>query len=186
MIAAFANQLPLHLLVATSVSLESIVHSATGWPGLGIVFAYSFLIAVVLPGPSEVVLAAPLELPLPGWASLGSVMLVSAIGKAAGSVFAFHIGQEMKRSGPVTRLLERSRFDVLEWSERRAVAIARRYGYVGLTLALCVPFFPDTISIYAFAVLEDDYPKFVLATFLGSLGRLLVTLGVVGGVLTLV
>ncbi len=186
MIAVFTDQSSFHLLVATSVSLESILHSATGWPGLAIIFAYSFLIAFVLPGPSEVVLAAPLDLPLPAWASLTSVMLVSAVGKTAGSVLAFHIGQEVKRSGPVTRLLERSRFDVLEWSERTAVTIARRYGYVGLTLALCVPFFPDTISIYAFAVLEDDYPKFVLATFLGSLGRLVVTIGVVGGVLTFV
>ncbi|MFA9516059.1 YqaA family protein [Halopenitus sp. H-Gu1] len=167
--------------VALASGLRTLVESATGWPGMGIIFLYSFLIAFVLPGPSEVVLIAPLDLGLPPWAHLGSIMLVSALGKAAGSVFAFHIGQEVKQSGPITRWLRRSRFSILEWSEKRSVQLARRYGYGGLAIALSVPFFPDTISIYAFAVLEEDYPKFAAATFLGSLGRLLVTIGLFSG-----
>jgi uncharacterized membrane protein YdjX (TVP38/TMEM64 family) len=48
-----------------------------------------------------------------------------------------------------------------------------------------VPFFPDTLSIYAFAILERDYLRFALATFAGSVGRLLVTVFVVGGTLSL-
>ena len=108
-------------------------------------------------------------------------MLVSATGKAAGSVLAFHIGQEVKQAGPVVRWLRRSRWDIMEWSEKRSVQLAQRYGYGGLAIALSVPFFPDTISIYAFAVLERDYVRFAVATFLGSLGRLLVTIGLVGG-----
>jgi membrane protein YqaA with SNARE-associated domain len=162
--------------------VEALVESATGWPGMGIIFVYSFLIAFVLPGPSEVVLVAPLNLGLPTWASLGSIMLVSAVGKAAGSVLAFHIGQEVKRAGPIVRWLRRSRWDILEWSERRSVQLAQRYGYGGLALALSVPFFPDTISIYAFAVLERDYVRFAAATFVGSLGRLIVTIGLFGSI----
>ncbi|MEF8807906.1 YqaA family protein [Natronomonas sp.] len=161
---------------------ETLIESATGWPGMGIIFVYSFLIAFVLPGPSEVVLVAPLDLGLPTWASLGSIMLVSAVGKAAGSVLAFHIGQEVKRAGPIVRWLRRSRWDILEWSERRSVQLAQRYGYGGLALALSVPFFPDTISIYAFAVLERDYVRFAAATFVGSLGRLIVTVGFFGSI----
>lgn len=172
----------LPLLVTGEV--ETIIESATGWPGMGIIFVYSFLIAFVLPGPSEVVLVAPLDLGLPSWAHLPSIMLVSATGKAAGSVLAFHIGQEVKQSGPITRWLRRSRWDVLEWSEKRSVLLAQRYGYGGLAIALSVPFFPDTISIYAFAVLERDYTKFAAATFLGSLGRLVVTAGFFGGLST--
>ena len=49
----------------------------------------------------------------------------------------------------------------------------------------CIPFFPDTISVYAFAVLEESYWKFAVATFVGSLGRLLLTLGVFGGAVSL-
>jgi membrane protein YqaA with SNARE-associated domain len=162
--------------------METLVESATGWPGMGIIFVYSFLIAFVLPGPSEVVLVAPLDLGVPTWATLGSIMLVSAVGKAAGSVLAFHIGQEVKRAGPVIRWLRRSRWNILEWSERRSIQLAQRYGYGGLALALSVPFFPDTISIYAFAVLERDYVRFAAATFVGSLGRLIVTIGLLGSI----
>lgn len=165
--------------------IEALVESITGWFGLLVVFVYSFLIAFVLPGPSEIVLAAPLDLGIPSWAQLASIILVSAVGKAVGSVFAFHLGQEVKKSGPVVRWLRRSRWDVLEWSENRSVEIARRYGYAGMAVALSVPFFPDTISIYAFAVLERDYVRFAIATFIGSLGRLVVTLGLVGGLFTL-
>jgi membrane protein YqaA with SNARE-associated domain len=163
--------------------LEALVRRATGWGGLLIIFVYSFLIAFALPGVSEVVLLAPLELGLPEWGRLTAIIVVSGLGKALGSVFAFHIGQEAKESGPLIRWLRNSRFDVLEWSEKRTVQLAQRYGYAGLAVALSVPFFPDTLSIYAFAVLEEDYLRFAVATFAGSVGRLLVTLALATGVL---
>lgn len=157
--------------------LSSLVETATGPMGLVAIFVYSFLIAFALPGVSEIVLAAPLDLGLGRTGRLAVIILVSGVGKAAGSVFAFHIGQEAKESGPVTRVLRRSRFDVVEWSEKKVVVLAQKYGYGGLALALCVPTFPDTLSIYAFSVLEEDYYRFAFATFVGSVGRLLVTLG---------
>jgi len=152
--------------------IQAAVETATGWAGLGIIAVYSFLIAFVLPLPSEVVLLAPLDVGLPWWSELGLIIGVSGAGKAAGSLFAFHIGQEAKEAGPIVRFLRRSRFDVIEWSEAKTVEIARKYGYAGLALALCVPGFPDTISIYAFSILEEDYAKFAVATFAGSVGRL--------------
>ena len=161
--------------------LRRTVQSATGWPGLAIIAVYSFLIAFVLPGPSEVVLAAPLNLGFGRATELGIVVLVSGVAKAAGSVVAFHVGHEIKESGPVMHFLEGRGYDVRAWSERQTVRIAERWGYVGLALALCVPGFPDTLSIYAFSVLEEDYGRFALATFAGSIGRLLVTLFLVGG-----
>ncbi|MGQ4555797.1 VTT domain-containing protein [Halobellus sp. GM3] len=166
--------------------LSRAVETATGWAGLSIIFVYSFLIAFALPGVSEVVLLAPLNLGLSETGRLAIIMLVSGVGKAAGSVFAFHIGQEAKEAGPVVRLLRNSRFDVIEWSERRTVDVAQKWGYAGLAAALSVPFFPDTISIYAFAVLEEDYVKFAAATFLGSIGRLVVTVVGVGTLLSIV
>lgn len=176
---------PLLVLHEATRPFERLVETATGWPGLGIIFVYSFLIAVVLPAPSEIVLAAPLDLGLPTVADLSLIVFVSAVGKAAGSLVAFRIGQGVKQSGPVVSWLRRSRFDVVEWSEKRTVDIVQRWGYVGLALALSVPFFPDTISVYAFAVIEEDHVKFALATFAGSVGRLLLVLGVVGGSLSL-
>ncbi|WP_251331318.1 YqaA family protein [Haloplanus pelagicus] len=166
--------------------LTRLVETATGWGGLAIIFVYSFLIAFALPGVSEVVLLAPLDLGLSTELRLTIIIVVSALGKAAGSVFAFHIGQEAKESGPLIRWLRNSRFDVIGWSERRTVELARRWGYAGLAVALSVPFFPDTLSIYAFAVLEEDYLRFAAATFAGSVGRLLVTLGLSAGVVAIV
>lgn len=162
--------------------LSEIVKTATGWFGLVIIFVYSFLIAFALPGVSEVVLWAPLELGLGTWGRLTLITLVSGVGKAAGSVFAFHLGQEAKESGPVTRALRRSPIDVVEWSEKKTISMAQEYGYAGLAMALCVPGFPDTLSIYAFSVLEEDYLKFALATFVGSVGRLVVTVVALSGV----
>ena len=159
--------------------LEAAVETATGPLGLLIIAAYSFLIAIVLPLPSEIVLAAPLNLGLPEIGDLALIVLVSGVGKAAGSVVAFRLGHEAKRqSGPIIDRLRDSRFDIVEWSERRTVQLAREYGYIGLAIALTVPFFPDTISIYAFTVLEEDYVKFAAATFVGSVGRLLLVAGV--------
>lgn len=169
------------LMSGGAEGIQAIVETATGWPGVGIVFAYSFLIAFALPGPSEIVLAAPLDITQSYALTLGIIILISATGKALGSLFAFHLGQEAKQSGPIVRWFRRSRFDIISWSEKRTVEIAQQYGYVGLGLALCVPFFPDTISIYAFAVLEESYPKFAVATFFGSLGRLLLTVGLFEG-----
>jgi membrane protein YqaA with SNARE-associated domain len=156
--------------------LEALVEHATGWFGLVLIFVYSFLIAFALPGVSEIVLAANLNIGVSRSVELALIILVSGVGKAAGSVFAFHIGQEAKDSGIVMDALRRSRFNVVEWSERKALAIARKWGYAGLAGALCVPGFPDTLSIYAFSVLERDYLKFAAATFVGSVGRLVLWL----------
>lgn len=164
--------------------LEEIVRTATGPLGLLVIAVYSFLIAFVLPLPSEVVLFTPLDLGLSRTTELTLIIFVSAVGKMVGSVAAFALGREVKQSGPVISLLRRAPIDVVAYSERKAVDLARRYGYAGLAGALCVPGFPDTISVYAFSVLEEDVLKFSLATFAGSVGRLLVTLvglGIVAG-----
>lgn len=166
--------------------IEGPVRTATGPLGIVIIFAYSFLIAFALPGVSEVVLVAPLDLGLGYVGRMTTIIAVSSLGKALGSLFAFYIGQEAKQSGPVIRYLQWTGFDVVEWSEKQAVNVAQRYGYVGLAAMLMIPGFPDTVSIYAFAVLEDDYTRFFIATFVGSIGRLLVVLGGAAAVSNLV
>ncbi|WP_231185057.1 VTT domain-containing protein [Haladaptatus sp. DYF46] len=165
--------------------LTDAVEHATGWLGLILIAVYSFLISFVLPLPSEIVLLAPLDLGIGEIGQLSIIILISGLGKAAGSVFAFHIGQEAKQSGPVIRALRRSNIDIVEWSERKTVGLAQEWGYLGLAGALCVPGFPDTISIYAFSILETDYVKFALASFAGSVGRLVLVTFVGAGILSL-
>lgn len=165
--------------------LRQLLQSSSVIAGLAAVAGYSFLIAFVLPFPSEVVLAAPLGGLLPRWLELASIVVVSGVGKAAGSVLAFRLGHVATRSGPVLRALERAGMNVREWSQRQTVRLVKRYGYAGLAIALSVPFFPDTVSIYAFSVVGEDQTKFAIATFVGSVLRLLVTLVVVKGAIVL-
>jgi uncharacterized membrane protein YdjX (TVP38/TMEM64 family) len=162
--------------------LEEAIATATGWPGLVIVFVYSFVLGfAVLPLPSELVLIAPLDLGLGETARLGLIVLVAGVGKALGSVIVLWISVSVRESDPVQKAIEGSRFRFHEWSRRATVRMARRYGYIGMAIVLSIPFFPDTASVYAFSVLEDDYLRFSIAAFAGSVGRLLVVAVVLEG-----
>lgn len=152
-------------------TIQNAVENAIGWVGLVLIAVYSFLIAFVLPLPGEIVLVAPLKLPIPEIAEGALVILISALAKMLGSLVAFRVGDVS--SGPIVDWFQNAGVDVVEWSERRIISLLREYGYIGLTLLLTIPFFPDTISIYAFSVLEENYVKFAGATFAGSIGRLL-------------
>lgn len=164
------------LLLEDGSGLKRAVKHAVGPFGLVIIFVYSFLVAVVFPFPSEIVLVAPLNLAVPEWVTIVLIVTVSGVGKALGSVLALSIGDKAIRSGPVIRAIERTGIDIIGISQRKTVQIAQRYGYLGLAVVLCIPGFPDTLSIYAFTVIERDYLKFAVATFLGSVGRLIVWL----------
>lgn len=179
--------IPIQLI---GLELESLVRTATGPIGLFVVFVYSFLIAVALPLPNAVVLAAPLNLGLPETGRLALIILVSGFGKATGSVVALYLANRAQRlfvvhdrptgedcsqrSGSVRHQFQRVRLKIADWAERRTVELVRRYGYTGFAVSLALPGVPDTLSIYAFAVIERDYLKFGLAAFVGSVGRLLV------------
>lgn len=167
--------------------LARFVESSAGFIGLLAIFIYSFLIAIALPLPSEIVLAPATQLGLgvSTPAAFAVVILTSAAGKTLGSVVAWGIGSRTSEYGSIGTYLKQSRFDILKWSENKAVDIAQSYGYVGLALALCVPGFPDTLSIYAFSVLETNYAKFALATFCGSVGRLVLILVWVGSAVSI-
>ncbi|WP_336345651.1 hypothetical protein [Halalkalicoccus ordinarius] len=154
---------------------EELIATATGWPGLAIVFVYSFVLGfAVVPLPSELVLIAPLDLGFGETVRLGLIMLVAGLGKALGSVIVLWFSVAVRESDPVQRALRSSRFRFHEWSRRATIRMAKRYGYLGMAIVLSIPFFPDTASVYAFSVLEDDYLRFSMAAFVGSVGRLLV------------
>ena len=176
-------------------TFENGVRAASGAEGLAIIFLYSFLNAFVLPLPSEIVLCpagyvcaagATLGLGVPGPILVAVVVLVSSAGKALGSVIALYVGYGASHSGLVVRALRRVGFDPVAWSKARMVELVRRYGYAGMALGLSVPGFPDTLSIYAFSVIEKEYAKFAAATFAGSVGRLGVTILVLEGALFVV
>ncbi|MDL5361753.1 VTT domain-containing protein [Halalkalicoccus sp. NIPERK01] len=154
---------------------EALIALASGWFGLGIVFAYSFVLGfAVVPLPSELVLFAPLDLGFSPTGRLAIIVVVSGLGKAVGSVLVLWISVSVRESDPVQKAIENSRFRIHEWSRKASIRMARRYGYLGMAIVLSIPFFPDTASVYAFSVLEDDYLRFSVAAFAGSVGRLVV------------
>lgn len=162
--------------------VEELIAAATGWPGLVIVFVYSFVLGfAVVPLPSELVLIAPLRLGLSEPVQLGLIMLAAGLGKALGSVIVLWISVSVRDSDPVRQAIEGSRFRFHEWSRRTTVRMAGRYGYLGMAIVLSIPLFPDTASVYAFSVLEDDYLRFSVAAFVGSVGRLLIVALVLEG-----
>lgn len=174
-------------------AIEAAVAAASGWSGLLVIVIYSFLIAFILPLPSEVVLCPigyvcdgnTLGLGLPIEAQIVLVVVLSSIGKAAGSLIALYVGYGASHSGPVIRAAERLGLDPVGWSRSRMVELTQRWGYVGMALGLAVPGFPDTLSIYAFSILENDYAKFAAAAFAGSVGRLVLTVAALEGIIVL-
>lgn len=168
---------------------EAAIRTASGWSGVFLIFVYSVLISFALPLPSEVVLCPvgyicsgnTLALGFPIEVQLAIVIVVSGLGKAMGSVFALAIGHNASHAGIVIRTLRRFGLRPKEWSQKQMVTLVKKWGYVGMAMGLSVPFFPDTVSLYAFAILEDDYLKFAGAAFAGTVGRLLVTIGLIQG-----
>ncbi|MFC3478229.1 hypothetical protein [Halobacterium litoreum] len=171
-------------------AIETLVATTTGPLGLLLVFAFSFLVAFVLPLPGELVLipAAKMVPGVPPVASIAVVVAVSAVGKAIGSVVAYRVGRGTVESLSTWWLLGRFSFGSSAAPiEGRVTSFVRRYGYVGLAVTLSIPLMPDTAVIYAFSLLEtDDERMLALAAFVGTVGRLVVSLALVTGALRLV
>lgn len=179
------------VVTTTATTIESVVESflrtATGPEGLALVFLYSFLCAVVLPLPGELVLAVPVDL---GWSQAGELLAVVAVAsaaKAAGALAALSVARGAVSSAPVARLVERVPRPRTDNSlTARLAGVTDRYGYLGLAGVLALPFAPDTAVIYAFTVVEPRQAPFAAAAFAGTALRLAIVAGVANAVLSLV
>jgi membrane protein DedA with SNARE-associated domain len=139
--------------------------------GLLLVFLYEVGAAVILPTPSELPLATYTWLPV-GW-----VVLFAVAGKTVGSYVLFFLGDRMKNTERFHRLVARSRTlqRAMDWSER----FVQRFGVFAVFLLLCIPGFPDTVSLYLFALVGQRPVLFSLAAGAATALRFgLVILGV--------
>lgn len=170
-------------------TVEAVVEGATGPAGLALIFVYSVLVAFILPLPGELVLlpAPQLAIGLSQPATIAVVVLVSAVGKALGSVWALRIGRSAVTARPAQwffqRLFPGYGSNTHDGVLRRFV---RRYEYVGLAALLSIPLMPDTAVVYAFSVIESDEQLFALAAFVGTIMRLCLTLALATGILAAV
>ena len=170
-------------------ALEVLVTTASGPSGLALIFGFSVVVAFVLPLPGELVLLAAPQLGVfqSTAANVALVVVVSAAGKALGSVWALRIGRGALGSGPARwvrqRLVPKRRGGSLEG---RLTAFVRRYEYVGLAVVLAVPLLPDTAVVYAFSALDSEERYFAVAAFVGTVARLCLAFALATGVLTVV
>lgn len=138
-----------------------------------LIFLYEVGAAVVLPTPSEI--------PVLGysWLPLGWIFVFAVAGKTLGSYLVFFLGDRVKSTGRFQRLARRYAWIrwVLEWSER----FVRRFGFWAVFVLLSVPGFPDTVSLYLFALVGNRPVLFALASGLGTAVRMVLVLFVLHG-----
>jgi membrane protein DedA with SNARE-associated domain len=140
---------------------------------LFLIFLYEIGAAVILPTPSE--------LPVLGysWIPIGWVFLFAVAGKFVGSYVVFFAGDRVKATARFQRLAGRFPWIgvVLRWSER----FVQRYGVVAVFVLLSIPGFPDTVSLYLFALVGRRPVLFAAASALGTAVRMgLVLAGLIG------
>jgi membrane protein YqaA with SNARE-associated domain len=191
---------PVTLVLATIETLEAVASgvlgAAVGPLGLLAVLAYSFLVAFALPLPGELVLAVPVGMGLSPAAALLVVVLVSSAGKAVGSLAVLRVGRgaglpvlDRLPDPPSPTAVASGAPAVASGTSRigsRLAGLGRRYGYVGLTAALAIPFAPDTAVLYAFSVFDTDRATFAAAAFVGSALRLSIVAGLASAAFALV
>ena len=133
-----------------------------------LIFLYEAATAVILPTPSEIPILSYTWIPL-GW-----IFVFAVAGKVLGSYLIFFLGDRIKSTDRFRRLAERFRAvrTVMSWSER----FVNRYGVFAVFVLLSVPGFPDTVSLYLFALVSKRPVVFALAAGLGTGVRMLLVL----------
>jgi uncharacterized membrane protein YdjX (TVP38/TMEM64 family) len=141
-----------------------------------LVFLYEVGTAVILPTPSEIPVLGYTRIPI-GW-----ILAFAVAGKMLGSYLVFFLGDRLKGTARFQRLALRNRWvrAVMTRSER----FVHRYGVFAIFLLLSIPGFPDTVSLYLFALVGKRPAVFALAAGLGTAVRMVLVLfgfGVVFG-----
>jgi len=138
--------------------------------GLLLIFLYEIGAAVVLPTPSEIPLLGYNYIPL-AW-----IFLFAVLGKTVGAYIVFLVGDRVKGTAKFNRYLDRH-----HWAKRffdLSERFVRRYGVFAVFVLLSIPGFPDTVSLYLFAIVGRRPILFSIASGLGTALRMgLVLLG---------
>ncbi len=137
---------------------------------LPLTFAFSILVAIVLPIPIEIVL-------LPAilgqqWGYLGVIVLAMASGKTVGAWLIFFLGLRVEDN--IRRWSDRYKIAgrLVRWCDR----FVRKTNYVGLYVLLSIPLMSDTIPIYLYSLFNEegraiDRRAFLVSNFLAAWTR---------------
>ncbi len=133
-----------------------------------LIFLYEVGTTVILPTPSEIPVLGYTRIPI-GW-----IFAFAVAGKIVGSYLVFFLGDRLKGTARFQRLALRNRWvrAVMTWSER----FVHRYGVFAVFVLLSIPGFPDTVSLYLFALVSKRPVVFALAAGLGTAVRMILVL----------
>jgi len=131
---------------------------------LCMIFLYEVGAAVVLPTPSE------LPILVYDWVPLPWIFLAAVLGKTAGSYLLFFLGDRLKNTARFQHLASRRR--AIGWILRTSEGFVRRYGVFAVFVLLSIPGFPDTVSLYLFALVGNRPILFSIASGLGTAVRM--------------
>ncbi len=143
---------------------------------LPLLFAYSVLVAVVLPTPLEVALIPLIAHP----ALYGIAAITIGAGKAAGSWMIFLVGLRADRAIKKAS----SRFSPTKSFVDFCVWFVRKTKYIGLFLILTLPFMSDTVPLYLYSLFNQEGTilsarYFIFTNFLAGINRALILLIVI-------
>jgi len=127
--------------------------------GLLLIFLYEVGTAVVLPTPSEIPVLGYKYIPL-AW-----IFLFAVLGKMIGAYIVFLVGDRAKKITRFQRFLDRH-----HWAKRFfgvSERFVRCYGVFAVFVLLSIPGFPDTASLYLFAIVGKRPILFSIASGLG-------------------
>ncbi|MCD5415676.1 VTT domain-containing protein [Candidatus Bipolaricaulota bacterium] len=129
-----------------------------------LIFLYEVGTAIILPTPSGIHVLAHNQLPLL-W-----IFVFAVAGKTTGAYLLFFLGDRMKGSDRFHSFAARHQWvqSILDRSER----FVRRYGVVAVFVLLATPGFPDTVSLYLFALIGNRPVLFAIASGLGTAVRM--------------
>ena len=137
---------------------------------LSLTFGFSFLVAIVLPIPIEIVLLAPIL--GQQWEYLGAIIFAMAAGKTVGAWAIFFLGVRVEDN--IRRWSERYKIAarLVKWCER----FVRKTNYIGLYVLLSVPLMSDTIPLYLYSLFNEegralDRRAFLVSNFLAAWTR---------------
>ena len=131
---------------------------------LFLIFLYEVGTAIALPTPSGFHVLAH------SWIPLGWIFLFAVAGKVVGAYLVFFLGDWVKGTDHFRRLTERHRW--LRFALRVSERFVHRYGVFAVFVLLSVPGFPDTVSLYLFALVGKRPVLFALASGLGTAVRM--------------
>jgi len=132
--------------------------------GLLLIFLYEVGAAVILPTPSEIPMLGYNYIPL-AW-----IFVFAVLGKMVGAYIVFLVGDRAKGTARFQRFLDRH-----NWAKRffdLSERFVRRYGVFAVFVLLSIPGFPDTVSLYLFAIVGNRPVLFSIASGLGTAVRM--------------